>query len=105
MNSRLRATGITVLAAAAAGAALALLLRDQINRRQRDLFSPSPLRRLAALGHMARTEATIDNVNLLKDFIAWEPKAMLRRRARVIAQRMEDSAVPTELAELDGDSG
>lgn len=92
MDKRLRTAGFTVLAAAAAGAVAALIIRDQITRHQRDLFSPHALRRLAALGHMARADASVDNIRLLRDFIAWEPRKMLRRRARVIVERMEDEA-------------
>ena len=92
MDKKLRTAGVTVLAAAAAGAIAALIIRDQITRHQRDLFSPHALRRLAALGHMARAEASVDNIRLLRDFIAWEPRKMLRRRARSIVERMEDEA-------------
>lgn len=92
MDKRIRTAGLTVLAAAAAGAIAALVIRDQITRHQRDLFSPHALRRLAALGHMARADASVDNIRLLRDFIAWEPRKMLRRRAQAIVERMEDEA-------------
>lgn len=88
----LRTTGIAVLAAAAAGAIAALVVRDQISRHRRDLFNPSAFRRLAALGHMAGEDATVDNITLLRDYMAWEPRRLLRRRARVIVRRMEDEA-------------
>jgi hypothetical protein len=92
MNRMFKGAGLTVLIAAAAGAVAALVVRDQMDRHQRDLFSPYPLRRLACLGYMAREEATVDNINLLRDFVAWEPRRLLRNRARVILQRMEDQA-------------
>lgn len=92
MNKKLRTAGITVLAAAAAGAIAALVIRDQITRHRRDLFSPHPLRRLAALTHMNREPASVDAIRLLRDFIAWEPRTLLRRRARSIMVRMEDEA-------------
>lgn len=88
MNKKVKAAGITVLATAAAGAVAALIVRDQIVRHRRDLFSPNALRRLAALGHMSREEATVDHIRLLRDFIAWEPRRLLRERARSIVQRM-----------------
>ncbi|MGD2120190.1 MAG: hypothetical protein PVJ76_00525 [Gemmatimonadota bacterium] len=92
MNRGLKAAGITVLAVAAVGAVAALVVRDQLDRHQRDLFSPQPLRRLACLGHMARAEATVDNITLLRDFVAWEPRKLLKNRAKVILTRMEDEA-------------
>ena len=94
-----RTTGIAVLTAAAAGAIAALVVRDQISRHQRDLFNPSAFRRLAALGHMAGEEASVDNITLLRDYIAWEPRTLLRRRARVIVRRMEQEARATEAGE------
>ena len=92
MNRGLKTAGITVLAVAAVGAVAALLVRDQLDRHQRDLFSPRPLRRLACLGHMSRADATVDNITLLRDFVAWESRKLLRNRAKVILKRMEDEA-------------
>lgn len=92
MKDSVKKTGIAVLLAAAAGAALALLVRDQLQRHQRNLFSPRALKRLAALGHMAREQATVDNITLLRDFVAWEPRHLLRERARTILRRMEGDA-------------
>ena len=95
MNKKIRRAGITVLVAAGFGALTALIIRDQITRRQRDLFSGSGIRRLAALGHISRAPASVDAVNLLRDFIAWEPNGLLRERAVSIVARMEG-----EVAEL-----
>jgi hypothetical protein len=92
MKRGLKTAGITVLAVAAVGAVAALIVRDQLDRHQRDLFSPQPLRRLACLGHMARGDATVDNITLLRDFVAWEPRKLLRNRAKVILKRMEAQA-------------
>ncbi|MFV2006002.1 MAG: hypothetical protein ACC667_01070 [Longimicrobiales bacterium] len=92
MDDGLRRTSLAMLAAAAAGAVAALVIRDQMSRHSRNLFSPRFLRRLAALGHMARAEASVDNVNLLKDFVAWEPRRSLRNRATAIIGRMERDA-------------
>lgn len=91
-NRLVRNTGVAVVAAAAAGAVAAWLIRDQITRHRRDLFSPQPFRRLAALGYMAREDASVDNINLLRDFIAWEPRKLLRGRAKAILTRMEGEA-------------
>ncbi len=92
MNRKVRIAAITTLATAAAGALAALIIRDQIVRHQRDLFSPRPLRRLAALGHMGRAEASVNHINLLRDFISREPRQLLRNRARAVVRRMEDEA-------------
>jgi hypothetical protein len=92
MDKRLRTAGLTVLAAAAAGAMAALIIRGQISRHRRDLFSPRAFKRLAALGHINREPASIDLIRLLTDFIAWEPRRMLRERAQVIVDRMLDDA-------------
>lgn len=89
MNQKVRRTGIAVLAAAAAGAALAWVIRDQMSRHSRDLFSPYFFRRLAALGHMAREEASVDHIHLLNDFVAWEARKSLQKRADGILNRME----------------
>lgn len=96
----LRITGIAVLAAAAAGAVATWVVRDQISRHRRDLFSPHPFRRLAALGYMAGADATVDNINLMRDYISWESRGLLRRRAESIVERMEEEAVSRGAPEL-----
>jgi hypothetical protein len=92
----LRITGITAVAVAVAGTVAALLVRDQISRQRRNLFNPRSLRRMAALQHIARQETSIDHINLLRDYISWEPRRMLRNRARAIVARMEDQAREAE---------
>ncbi|MEX2526408.1 MAG: hypothetical protein WEA09_02115 [Gemmatimonadota bacterium] len=92
MNRALRLLGLTLLAAASAGLLTTLLVRDQVSRHRRNLFHSMAFRRLAALGHMARAEASVDNINLLRDFISWESRSMLRGRAQAIVRRMEDEA-------------
>lgn len=87
----LRTTGFTLLAFAAAAALGAILVRDQISRHQRDLFSPHPLRRLAALGYLGGRPASVDLVMLLRDFIAWEPRPLIRKRAASVLTRLEAS--------------
>ena len=92
MKRTLKTAGIALAAVAAVGAVAALVVRDQLDRHQRELFSPHPLRRLACLGHLARAEASVSNITLLRDFVAWEPKKLLRNRAKVILDRMENQA-------------
>ena len=92
MKRCLKAAGITVLAVAAVGVVAVWMVRDQLDRHQRELFSPQPLRRLACLGYMARADATVDNITLLRDFVAWESRRLLKVRAKGILKRMEDQA-------------
>ena len=97
MNKKLRAAGLTILAAAVVGGVIALIVRRQISRHRRDLFSPRGLRRLAALGHMNREAASVENIRLLRDFISWEPRRALRERARAILGRMEHEVAQVRL--------
>lgn len=85
----LRTAGITLLVVAATAALGALLVRDQISRHQRDLFSQHPLRRLAALGYLSTAPASVDLVLLLRDYQAWETRPMLKKRAGAVINRME----------------
>lgn len=88
-----RTIGLAALTVGAVAALGALVVRDQISRHRRDLFSSHPLRRLAALGYLAGEEASIDAVQLLRDFIAWEPRPLLRRRAVQLLSRMEQQLI------------
>ena len=85
-SSILRTTGIVLLSVGAVAAVGALVVRDQISRHQRNLFSGQALKRFAALGYLSGTPAS---VQLLRDFCAWEPNRILRRRATRILARME----------------
>lgn len=89
MSRRWRAVLIAMMAAGAAGAAAALLVRDQVTRHQQRLFSPRRFQRLAALGHFAQREASINDLNVLRDYAAREPIHALRKRAHGIIRRME----------------
>lgn len=81
-------TAVTAAAVGVAGAVAALVVRDQIHRQQRNLFHPSALRRMAALEHVSRQHGSVDHLNLLRDYIAWEPRRLLRNRARALMERM-----------------
>ncbi len=96
MNRKVKIAGVTILAAAAAGAVAAWIVRDQVSKRGRDLFSPHVLRRLAALAHIDRLAGSVDLVTLLRDFIAWEERSLLRNRARSILDRMADELEAVE---------
>lgn len=85
----LRTTGVILLTIGATAAVGALIVRDQISRHRRDLFSSRVLQRLAALGYLAGLTANVESVQLLRDFVAWESRSLLRRRALQILDRME----------------
>jgi hypothetical protein len=86
-----RTTAFVLLAVAAVGTLGVLLVRDQISRSRRDLFSPHPLRRLAALEYLGGEAASVDTILLLRDFLAWEPRPLLRRRAAAVLARLEEA--------------
>ncbi len=55
---------------------------------RRDLFSRHPLRRLAALGHLSG-QPTIATAQLLREYIAWESRPMLRQRGVGLLKHLE----------------
>lgn len=89
MNRRFRRIGLFLLGAGAVAALATLVLRDQVNRHRRELFSTNPVRRLAALRHMNAEPASVDAVTVLRDFKAWESRRLLRNRATAVLARME----------------
>jgi hypothetical protein len=103
-SSVLRTAGVVLLSVGAAAGVGVVVARDQMTRHQRGLFSGRALSRFAALGYLAGTPASVELVRLLRDFCAWEPNAILRRRATQILTRMEQQlerqagAVPAGIA-------
>ncbi len=65
-----------------------VLAQRRLVYHRRDLFSPRPLRRLAALGFLAG-QSGVETVRLLRDYLAWERQPMLRRRAQGLVERLE----------------
>jgi hypothetical protein len=80
--------GVVLLAVGVTAAIGAFVVRDQMTRHRRNLFSRHALRRFAALGYIASLPATVELVQLLRDFVSWEPHHLLRRRASAILERM-----------------
>ncbi len=62
----------------------------QQHRHRRDLFSKHSLRRLAALGYLSGTPS-VDTARLLRDYVQWEPRSVLRRRGRAVLRQVEAS--------------
>lgn len=85
----LKVAGIAAVSAVLVALAGVFVARDQMVRHRRDLFSPHPLRRLAALGYL-RQHPEVANVMLLRDFLAWEDRPLLRKRAAAILEEMEE---------------
>jgi hypothetical protein len=72
-------------------AAGALLWRTQMNRSRRDLFSGNRVRRLAALGYLDGDRSRA-SAGLLRDYVAWERNASLRRRGERMLRRYDRMA-------------
>lgn len=94
----LRILGIGVLVAALASVLAVLIVRDQMSRHRRDLFSSRPLRRLAALGYMSSGPPSVDSIRLLRDYIAWERQPLIRRQGVQVLEKMERSLRERPLA-------
>lgn len=78
-----------LLGGAALGMAAGWLIAQRhLARHRTDLFSPRPLRRLAALGFLAGHPG-VEAVGALRDYVHWEPHPFLRRRAGSLLRRME----------------
>ena len=54
----------------------------------RNLFSPSPVRRFAALGYLSGRPSG-DTARLLRDYIRWESHPLLRRRGEQVLRQVE----------------
>jgi hypothetical protein len=83
-------TRVFVGAAAAGVVGGWVFAQRRLVHHRRDLFSPRPLRRLPAQGFISG-HTGIETVRLLRDYLAWETRPMLRRRALGLVRRMEAS--------------
>ena len=88
----LRTVGLALAGAAAVSALGVLFVRDQMNRHRRNLFSPRPLNRLAALSYIGK-HPDVENAHLLRDYLGWEKEPKLRKRATAILERMERALI------------
>jgi hypothetical protein len=71
------------------GVAAGTLLWSRMQRQyRRNLFSRSMLRRVAALGYL-RARPTVNTAQLLREYIAWEPRPILRQRGARMLKRLE----------------
>ena len=86
--SRRTLSVLTLVAAGAVGGWW--LARRHAVRHGEDLFSADPLDRMAALGALARRRDVVA-LRTLKDYLQWEPRPRLRRRAAAYAAALEEA--------------
>ena len=60
----------------------------QMHLSRQQLFSPSPWRRLAALGYLSGRPGH-DTVRLLTDYVRWEQHGPLRKRGERLLRQMQ----------------
>ena len=85
MSSRTaRVVGVGFVVGMTAGA---LVWGAQVQRSRRDLFSRSPVRRLAALGYLGGQPGA-DTARLLAEYVGWETRPLLRKRGQRLLRRM-----------------
>lgn len=71
------------------GVAAGSLMWSRMQRQyRRNLFSKHTLRRVAALGYL-RARPTVNTAQLLREYVAWEPRAVLRQRGVRLLKRLE----------------
>lgn len=82
-------SGSVVTAAFVGGLVVgALVWSSQMRRCRRDLFGPSRIGRLAALGHLSG-QPGVETARLLLEYLRWESEPGLRRRAERLLERMQ----------------
>lgn len=73
------------------GMAAGSLVWSRMQRQyRRNLFSKSPLRRVAALAYL-RAQPNLNTATLLREYIAWEPRSVLRRRGVRMLKHLEST--------------
>ena len=73
------------------GIAAGTLVWSRMQRQyRRNLFSKSPLHRVAALGYL-RARPTVNTAQLLREYVAWEPRAILRQRGARMLRQLEST--------------
>lgn len=60
----------------------------QMQRSRRDLFSPNAIRRFAALGYLGG-QPGLETAQLLTEYVRWETKPVLRKKAERLLKRMQ----------------
>jgi hypothetical protein len=71
------------------GVAAGTLIWSRMQRQyRRNLFSPHTFRRVAALGYL-RARPSVNTAQLLREYVAWEPRPLLRDRGVKMLKRLE----------------
>ena len=71
------------------GVAAGTMIWSRLQRQyRRNLFSRYTLRRVAALGYL-RARPSVNTAQLLREYVAWEPRPMLRDRGVKMLRRLE----------------
>jgi hypothetical protein len=71
------------------GVAAGSVMWSRMQRQyRRNLFSKWPLHRVAALGYL-RARPTVNTAQILREYVAWEPRAILRQRGARLLKRLE----------------
>jgi hypothetical protein len=71
------------------GIAAGTLIWSRLQRQyRRNLFSRHALRRVAALGYL-RARPSVNTAQLLREYVAWEPRSILRERGVRMLKRLE----------------
>ena len=89
MSSKQRASYVAMGFLSGMAAGSLMWSRMQRNCR-RNLFSRNPLFRVAALGYL-RARPTINTAQLLREYIAWEPRPILRQRGARMLKQLEST--------------
>jgi hypothetical protein len=86
-----RQRGAFVAVGFVGGVAAGALFWSRMQRHcRRNLFSKSPILRVAALGYL-RAKPTVNTATLLREYVAWEPRSVLRRRGAKMLKRLEST--------------
>jgi hypothetical protein len=71
------------------GIAAGSLIWSSLQRQyRRHLFSRHTFRRVAALGYL-RARPSVNTAQLLREYVAWEPRSILRERGVRMLKRLE----------------
>ncbi len=71
------------------GIAAGSLIWSRLQRQyRRNLFSRHMFRRVAALGYL-RARPSVNTAQLLREYVAWEPRSILRERGVRMLKRLE----------------
>ena len=85
INVRARYLAVGFVGGVAAGS----LVWNRLQRNcRRELFNRSALKRVAALGYL-RARPSVNAARILKEYIAWEPRPILRQRGARILKTLE----------------